>query len=75
MTDHGEQHRKREVRVVDGALLAANTMNRIGFAILLLGFHQLALTGNDHEKDVRHHHRAERGTELNEGASPAEQVT
>jgi len=46
----------------------------IGRTAVLLGLHQLALAGDDHEPDVQHHDGAEHGAEMDVGAAAREQM-
>ena len=74
VADHGEQHGQGEIGVVHRALATHGAVLRVGRAAFLLGLHQLALAGNDHEVDVQHHDGAQHGAEMEVGSAAREQV-
>ncbi len=74
VADHGEQHGQGEIGIVDRALAAHQPVLWIRRAALLLGLHQFALAGNDHEVDVEHHDHAEHGAEMQVGAAAGKEV-
>ena len=74
ITDHDKQHRQREISVVYRALFAGMPVLRIRFATGTNSGDHFFLAGNDHEKNVCRHDRAEHRTDVNKRGTRTEQL-
>ena len=74
VAEHGEEHRKRQVVVVQGAHLGAGTQGGVHRLAGLGGREHLGLGRNDSAPDVGDHDGAEHGAEVDEGAAAAQEM-
>ena len=68
-TDHDENHRQGQIVIMQGSLLAAGPMARVGRVTGNQRIHHLALAGDDDHGNIRHHDRANGNTDLHEGTA------
>ena len=73
-TQHGKQHRQREISVVHAALLAALAVNGVHWLTGLDGRHHFFLPGNDPEKHTGAHGGGQHGTHQQKGGTPRKPV-
>ena len=71
---HGHEHRQREIRVVDRALLADGAKLRVRLTPLQQSLGDLLLVGNDYREHVGRHEGANEGADMDQRGAAGEHV-